>query len=67
MKQAKDIIPQPRAYKPLIDRYVNKADCHGREAVLGDKKHQGYHEAMEKIYNQLIIALAEKFNQAYDR
>lgn len=49
----------------LISKYREKADYHGFQAVLGDKKYRKYHEKEERKYNRLIIEIGELYLEEY--
>ena len=52
--------------KELTDRYIEKANFHGVEAVLGDKKYRKWHQFQERMHDRLMLEVIEVYLNAHE-
>jgi len=50
-----------QTFHDLIQRYIEKADYHGYEALLGDKKYRAWNTKEEMKYNRMIIEVVKLY------
>lgn len=51
----------------LINRYTEKANFHGFEAIKGNREYRRYHEIQERNYDRLIVEIGNLYLEEYGK